>query len=185
MGKYVRGDTPACVLICPFVMLRRRVCVCRYKALFSRLSPDVVTIFVNALLTETNVLLLASHPQPLTDVFEAAQALVVPYEWQMTYISIIVEEQMIEHQLHGILPCLLGWVKTGEIHNPVDHFPDANYRCVVVSWSASSSPSRWHVVLGVAVLLLLFLVSSFSSLFLSSASLCVAARGCVRTCTCV
>lgn len=44
-----------------------------YQALFSRLSPDVLTILVSALLTETSIVLLASDPQPLTDVFEAAQ----------------------------------------------------------------------------------------------------------------
>lgn len=44
-----------------------------YRELFSRLSPDVLTILASALLTETSVVLIASHPQPLTDVFEAAQ----------------------------------------------------------------------------------------------------------------
>ncbi len=45
----------------------------RYGALFSRMAPDTLCVLVSALLTETNVVLIASHPQPLTDMFEAAQ----------------------------------------------------------------------------------------------------------------
>eukprot|EP00750_Incisomonas_marina_P006467 INCI14569.1.p1 GENE.INCI14569.1~~INCI14569.1.p1 ORF type:complete len:2081 (-),score=332.28 INCI14569.1:376-6132(-) len=102
-----------------------------YQALFSRLSPDVLTILVSALLTETSIVLLASDPQPLTDVFEAAQALVAPYEWQCFYIP-IVREDMMDAMLGAPFPKMLGWVKTKQIENPVLEFSDVGYSGILI-----------------------------------------------------
>ena len=72
-----------------------------YAALLSRLAPDgvsqflfdtsyrspsmhtavhffaVIIAFITAILTATNVVVMASHQQPLTDIFEAAQVILL------------------------------------------------------------------------------------------------------------
>lgn len=111
-----------------------------YAALFSQLAPDTIMIFISALLTETSVVLTCKHPQMITDIFEAAQALVAPYEWQCFYIP-IVREDMMEPILGAPFPKLLGWVTTERIQNPVEVFVDAGYEGLLIDLDSGTLSS--------------------------------------------